>query len=183
MLSILVLCFASFLMGALFGLLVQIIIYFYKRKTAEEGQFPDVNEETKMLIKEWGKVITNKYKDIEKDYNLNEEMFCNEPLLVIDYDQFGLERRKITDSHVAKTIITTPGYTDNDLISVNLRLQSNSVFIFNNSKLLDDAVSRLFQNYHNLIVRFHYPSIGRVYDIRFRMNGTFVTCERFNIFD
>jgi hypothetical protein len=68
------------------------------------SQFPDVNEETKMLIKEWGKVITNKYKDIEKDYNLNEEMFCNEPLLVIDYDQFGLERRKITDSHVAKSM-------------------------------------------------------------------------------
>ncbi|CAG8450359.1 17982_t:CDS:2 [Rhizophagus irregularis] len=71
------------------------------------SQFPDVNEETKMLIKEWGKVITNKYKDIEKDYNLNEEMFCNEPLLVIDYDQFGLERRKITDSHVAKNYSLT----------------------------------------------------------------------------
>ncbi|PKC04684.1 hypothetical protein RhiirA5_487421 [Rhizophagus irregularis] len=115
------LCFASFLMGALFGLLVQIIIYFYKRKTAEEGQFPDVNEETKMLIKEWGKVITNKYKDIEKDYNLNEEMFCNEPLLVIDYDQFGLERRKITDSHVAKryTLIPRTGNESPDLKSIH----------------------------------------------------------------
>lgn len=68
------------------------------------SQFPDVNEETKKLIKEWGKVITNKYKDREKDNNLNEEMFCNEPLLVIDYDQLSLEKRKITDAHVAQSM-------------------------------------------------------------------------------
>jgi hypothetical protein len=72
---------------------------------------------------------------------------------------------------------------DNDLISTNLRLQSNSVFVFNNFELLDDAVSRLFQNYHNLVVGFHYPSIGRVYDIKFRLDGTFITRERFNVFD
>jgi hypothetical protein len=65
--------------------------------------FPDVNRETKKLIKEWGKIITNKYKDKEKVNNLDEEMFCNEPLLVIEYDQLGLESRKITDAHVARS--------------------------------------------------------------------------------
>ncbi|GBB97750.1 hypothetical protein RclHR1_03060007 [Rhizophagus clarus] len=176
------LCFA-FLAGALLGLLVQIVIYFYKQQTAENGPFPDVNKVTKKLIKEWGKIITNKYKDKEKNNNLDLEMFCNENLLIIEYDQLGLKSRKITDAHVAQTIITTPGYADNDLISINLRLQSNSVFVFNNSELLDNAVSRLFQNYHKLIVGFHYPSIGRVYEIKFRMDGSFVTYERFNVFD
>ncbi|CAG8766336.1 16167_t:CDS:1, partial [Gigaspora rosea] len=44
----------------------------------------EFSEKTKKQVALWGNIIQNKHKDD------NEEIYCNDPLLIIEYDQTGL---------------------------------------------------------------------------------------------
>jgi hypothetical protein len=58
--------------------------------------FPEeFSEETKRLLTLWRDIIQDKHK------NDNDEIFCNDPLLIIEYNQAGLASRNITENDVA----------------------------------------------------------------------------------
>lgn len=73
------------------------------------------SEKTKKQIAFWNDIIQGKHKDDD------EEIFCNDPLLIIEYNQPGLTARNITEHDVAQ------GITINIIKSI---LKSFSNFIF-----------------------------------------------------
>jgi hypothetical protein len=59
-------------------------------------KFPvEFSEETKKQVALWGDIIQNKHRDDD------EVIFCNDPLLIIEYNQPGLVSRNITETDVA----------------------------------------------------------------------------------
>jgi hypothetical protein len=59
-------------------------------------KFPnEFSEETKKQVALWDAVIRNKHR------NDDDEIFCNDPLLIIEYHQPGLVSRNITENTVA----------------------------------------------------------------------------------
>ncbi|CAG8596571.1 10820_t:CDS:2, partial [Ambispora gerdemannii] len=97
----------------------------------------------------------------------DDESFCNNSLLIIEYNQLGLASRNITENNVAQIILRTPGYNPNNNPFPNAScLQSSSVFAFNNMQLLDNAIARLFENHRSTVLGQH-PSLGRVYVVAF----------------
>lgn len=65
-------------------------------------QFPEkfrISDETKKQVALWNEIIQNKHKDD------NDEIFCNDPLLIIEYHQPGLTSRNLTELDVANGII------------------------------------------------------------------------------
>ncbi len=62
--------------------------------------------------------------------------------------------------------------------------QSDSVFAFYKWQFLDDAITKLYDNYHNLKDGSSHPIVGRVYVLEFlHRNGTFKVSERLYVFD
>ncbi|CAG8747633.1 18597_t:CDS:2, partial [Racocetra fulgida] len=118
----------------------------------------------------WGDIIQNKHR------NDDDEIFCNDPLLVIEYNQPGLASRTITPPGLAVRNIT-----END-VSADLA-QSNSVFAFNDMQTMEHAIARLYENYHNNVTGRRDPIVGRVYWVEFRRANTFDVCERLHVFD
>ncbi|CAG8504287.1 11517_t:CDS:2 [Racocetra persica] len=140
--------------------------------------FPkEFSEETKRLVAVWRDIVLDKHKDD------NDEIFCSDPLLIIKYNQPGLVSRNITENHVAQIILGTPGYTPIQFPNVRHPPQSNSVFAFNGMQILEDAITRLFDNYHNSVLGRRHPTVGRVYVVEFHRANTFEALERFHIFD
>lgn len=62
-------------------------------------QYPsEFSNETKKLLEFWRNIIIEKHKDDD------EEIFCSDPLLIIEYNQHGLNRRNITSNDVGQGI-------------------------------------------------------------------------------
>ncbi|KAF0482315.1 hypothetical protein F8M41_023480 [Gigaspora margarita] len=140
-------------------------------------KFPiEFSEETKKQVALWGNIIQNKHKDDD------EEIFCKDPLLIIEYDQTGLARRNITEVQVANVIRGTQFYVPIPFPTQHLQ-QSNSVFAFNCMQTVDEAIRDLYNNYHNTVTGRQDPIVGRVYVVEFRRAGTFEASERFHVFD
>ncbi|CAG8571065.1 8661_t:CDS:2 [Ambispora leptoticha] len=134
------------------------------------------SEETKKQVALWGDIIQNKHR------NDDDEIFCNDPLLIIEYNQAGLTSRNITEANVAAVIRGTPNYIPIAFPTVHPP-QSNSVIAFNSMQTLDDAIDRLFGAYHNLITGRQDPVVGRVYVVEFRRANTFDVSERRRVFN
>jgi hypothetical protein len=63
--------------------------------------FPtEFSEETKKQVALWRDIIQNKHR------NDDDEIFCNDPLLIIEYNQAGLASRNITENNVAAGILS-----------------------------------------------------------------------------
>ena len=59
-------------------------------------EFPaGFSEETKTQVTLWRDIIQNKHRGDD------DEIFCNDPLLIIEYNQPGLVSRNITENTVA----------------------------------------------------------------------------------
>ncbi|RIB04147.1 hypothetical protein C2G38_2048691 [Gigaspora rosea] len=129
------------------------------------------------------------YKWIRND---DDEIFCNDPLLVIEYNQPGLASRtitppglavrNITENDVSAVIRGTPNYTPITFPRADLA-QSNSVFAFNDMQTIEHVIARLYENYHNNVTGRRDPIVGRVYWVKFRRANTFDVCERLHVFD
>ncbi|KAF0444002.1 hypothetical protein F8M41_003509 [Gigaspora margarita] len=91
----------------------------------------EFSEETKNLLAVWRDIIFEKHKEDD------DEIFCCDPLLIIEYHQL--------------VIRGTPGYTPNPFPNVTHPPQSNSVFAFNSLQTMDDAIARLLGSYSNLV--------------------------------
>ncbi|CAG8502416.1 8736_t:CDS:2, partial [Funneliformis caledonium] len=100
------------------------------------------SEETKKQVAMWRDIIQNKHKDDD------DEFFCTDPLLIIEYNQPGLISRNITENNVGAVIRGTPYYTPIAYPKANLT-QSNSVFAFNDMQTMENAITQLYDNYHN----------------------------------
>jgi hypothetical protein len=62
--------------------------------------FPtEFSEETKKQVALWRDIIQNKHR------NDDDKIFCNDPLLIIEYNQAGLASRNITEANVAADIV------------------------------------------------------------------------------
>ncbi|CAG8526476.1 13400_t:CDS:2 [Cetraspora pellucida] len=120
----------------------------------------EFSEETKNLLAVWRDIILEKHKDDD------DEIFCSDPLLIIEYHQPG-----------------TPGYTPNPFPNVTHPPQSNSVFAFNRMQTMDDAVARLLRSYSNLVSGRPDPVVGQVYVVEFRRANTYEVSERTSVFD
>ncbi|CAG8530663.1 12591_t:CDS:2, partial [Gigaspora rosea] len=122
------------------------------------------SEETKKQVALWGDIIQNKHR------NDDDEIFCNDPLLVIEYNQPGLASRtitppglavrNITENDVSAVIRGTPNYTPIAFPRADLA-QSNSVFAFNDMQTMEHAIARLYENYHNNVTGRRDPIVGR----------------------
>ncbi|CAG8682336.1 11683_t:CDS:2 [Dentiscutata erythropus] len=123
-----------------------------------------------------GDIIQNKHK------NDDDEIFCNDPLLIIEYNQPGLISRNITEVNVANVIRGTQFYVPIACPNQHLQ-QSNSVFAFNSMQVLDEAIRDLFNNYNNLVTGRNDPIVGRVYLLEFCRANTFEVSEKFRVFD
>ncbi|KAF0521366.1 hypothetical protein F8M41_015812 [Gigaspora margarita] len=137
----------------------------------------EFSEETKNLLAVWRDIIFEKHKEDD------DEIFCSDPLLIIEYHQPGLVSRNITENHVAQVIRGTPGYTPNPFPNVTHPPQSNSVFAFNRMQTMDDAFARLLRSYSNLVSGRPDPVVGRVYVVVFRRANTYEVSERTRVFD
>ncbi|CAG8705253.1 24443_t:CDS:2 [Dentiscutata erythropus] len=137
-------------------------------------EFPtEFSEETKKLVALWGEIIQDKHKDDD------EEIFCCDPLLIIEYNQPGLISRNITEVNVANG---TKYYVPIAFPSQHLQ-QSNSVFAFNCMQTVEDAIRDLYDNFHNAVTGRQDPIVGRVYKVVFRRGNTFEVAERHHVFD
>ena len=80
--------------------------------------FPtEFSEETKREVALWRDII------LERHRNDDDQIFCNDPLLIIEYNQAGLTSRNITKDDVVAGIII-------NIILYNLFQKSFSNFIF-----------------------------------------------------
>ncbi|RHZ81104.1 hypothetical protein Glove_123g108 [Diversispora epigaea] len=131
---------------------------------------------TKEILTTWRESILDKHKDDDE----SDEIYCNDPLLIIEYNRLGLTSRNISEYDVAQVIRTTPGYVP--FPNASHPFQSNSVIAFNDLQALENAINQLFLNYNNLLLNLNHPIIGRVYVVIFQKSGTFEACERSNIF-
>ncbi|CAG8544324.1 14094_t:CDS:2 [Acaulospora morrowiae] len=139
--------------------------------------FPvEFSEETKKQVALWRDIIQNKHRDD------GDEIFCNDPLLIIEYNQPGLAVRNITENDVSAVIRGTPNYIPIVFPRADL-VQSNSVFAFNDMQTMEDAIARLFDNYNNFVTGRQDPIVGRVYWVQFRRDNTFEVCERGHVFN
>ncbi|CAG8502435.1 8737_t:CDS:2 [Funneliformis caledonium] len=133
-------------------------------------------EKTKKQVAKWRDFIQNKHKDDD------DEIVCNDPLLIIEYNQPGLLSRNITENNVGAVIRGTPYYTPIAYPRANLT-QSNSLFAFNDMQTMEDAITRLYDTYHNDVIGRQVPIVGRVYIIEFRRANTFEVFEQNHVFD
>ncbi|CAG8645866.1 1099_t:CDS:2 [Ambispora gerdemannii] len=140
-------------------------------------EFPtEFSEETKKQVALCGDMIRNKHRDDD------EEIFCNDPLLIIEYNQPGLVSRNITEANVANVIRRTQNYIPIAFPKQHLQ-QSNSVIAFNSMQTIDEAIRDLYNIYHNTVIGRLNPIVGRVYVVEFRRANTFEVSERFHVFD
>ena len=76
-------------------------------------EFPaEFSEETKKQVALWRNIIQSKHRDDD------DEIFCNDPLLIIEYNQPGLASRTITPPG-----LTVRNITENDVsagITINI---------------------------------------------------------------
>ncbi|PKY59312.1 hypothetical protein RhiirA4_412386, partial [Rhizophagus irregularis] len=153
--------------------------YFFREKYYDQKlHFPQgfrVSDETKKQIALWNDIIQFKHKD-DKD-----EIFCNDPLLIVEYNQPGLAARNLRELDVANVIRGTQNYIPIAFPRVHPP-QSNSVIAFNSMQTLDDAVVQLFERYSNFTQGTNHPTIGRIYVVEFRRANTFDVSERRRVF-
>ncbi|UZO00314.1 uncharacterized protein OCT59_001565 [Rhizophagus irregularis] len=135
-----------------------------------------VSDETKKQIALWNDIIQFKHKDD------NDEIFCNDPLLIVEYNQPGLAARNLRELDVANVIRGTQNYIPIAFPRVHPP-QSNSVIAFNSMQTLDDAVVQLFERYSNFTQGTNHPTIGRIYVVEFRRANTFDVSERRRVFN
>lgn len=176
--------------------------YFFREKYYDQKlQFPQdffVSDETKKQIALWNDIIQDNHKDD------NDEIFCNDPLLIVEYNQPGLAARNLTELGVGNGI-TDKYYiiylkkffltlfsglvirgTQNYIPIAFPRVhppQSNSVIAFNSMQTLDDAVVELFEHYSNFTQNTNHPVVGRIYVVEFRRANTFDVSERRRVFN
>ncbi|CAB4415202.1 unnamed protein product [Rhizophagus irregularis] len=134
--------------------------------------FPDeFRKETKECLEKWRNIIINKHE--------TEENFCGDPILIIEYNDAGLTARNIDSHAVAQVVRNTAGYVANPFPNNNtIAPLSDSVFVFNRTQILENAIKNLHDTYHDNTQAI----VGRVFVLEFlHRNGTFETWERFRV--
>ncbi|KAF0462068.1 hypothetical protein F8M41_000320 [Gigaspora margarita] len=133
---------------------------------------------TQEIIHEWANIVRTKYAITEDEEN---EIYMGDPLLIIEWDETGLQQRGIQKATIINTIRGVQGCQP---FPQNAQPQSDSIFYIVDTRNIQ--AQQIVLNIASMLRRAYgqrgVSTLGRMYLVVAERKGTLRFCEIHDVF-